>query len=155
MDTTWIISADEGRARIFSETDPAQAWQEVQDMVNNEARMRADEQFSDRLSPKAAGKSAHNTGGALPNSQYEPQQTPDVRAAQAFAREISDYLVAARQAGRFDMLALVAAPKFLGVLRQHLDPQLEPLVRLEIDKDYTHSSAQQLRGQIQAHQAQS
>jgi protein required for attachment to host cells len=87
----------------------------------------------------------------LPNSQYEPQQTPDERAAESFAKEISAYLLQARQAGRFDKLALVAAPKFLGELRKNLDPQLEPLVSLEINKDYTHSSGQQLRDQMQAH----
>lgn len=153
MDTTWIISADEGRARIFSESNPAEALQEVDDIVNSEARMRASEQFSDRLSPKAAGKSSHNTGGALPNSQYEPQQTPDERAAEMFAKELSARLLQAHQGGRFQKLALVAAPKFLGVLRQQLDPQLQPLVVMEINKDYTHSSGQQLRDQIQAHNA--
>lgn len=123
-------------------------------MVNSNARMRAAEQFSDRLDPKAAGKSSHGTGGALPNSQYEPQHTPDERAAESFAKEISAYLMQARQAGRFDRLALVAAPKFLGELRKNLDPQLVPLVSLEINKDYTHSGGQQLRDQIQAHNAQ-
>lgn len=153
MATTWIVSADEGRARVFAESNPADPLQEIEDMVNSAARMRASEQFSDRLDPKAAGSSTHGTGGARPNSQYEPQQTPDERAAQSFAKEISAYLLQARQAGRFDKLALVAAPKFLGELRKNLDPQLEPLVSLEINKDFTHSSGQQLRDQMQAHNA--
>jgi protein required for attachment to host cells len=154
MDTTWIVSADEGRARFFSESTPGEALQEVDNMVNNAARMTAAEQYTDRLDTKAAGKSIHNTGGALPNSQYEPQQTPDERAAELFARDVCAYLLQAQQAGRFQKLALVAAPKFLGVLRKHLGAQLQPLVTLEINKDYSHSSAHQLRDQIQAHNAQ-
>ena len=153
MDTTWIVSADEGRARIFSESNPSEAWQEVDDMVNSAARMTAAEQYTDRLDTKAAGKSIHNTGGALPNSQYEPQQTPDERAAESFARDICAFLLQAQQAGRFQKLALVAAPKFLGELRKHLGPQLQPLVTLEINKDYSHSSGQQLRDQIRVHNA--
>ena len=62
-------------------------------------------------------------------------------------------LLKAKQEGRFDRLALVAEPQFLGALRNQLDPQLKSLVSYEIDKDYAHSNGQQLRDQIRAHQA--
>ena len=45
----------------------------------------------------------------------------------------------------------MAAPAFLGALRSELDAQLKPLVTYEINKDYTHSSGQQLRDLIDAH----
>jgi protein required for attachment to host cells len=150
MDTVWIVSADAGRARIFSESTPDGPLQEVDDLVNTAARMRTNETYTDKLGPTSAGKSIHNTGGALPNKQYEPPQTPAEREAESFAKDISGMLLEAHRGGRFQKLALVAAPKFLGVLRMFLDPQLKPLVSLELDKDYTHSNAQQLREQLQA-----
>ena len=154
MDTTWIVTADEGRARIFSETDPARPLQEIDAMVNSGARMRTLDIVSDKMSPRAAGASVHGTGGATPTNQYEPQQTPEEREAELFAKSIAAYLLKAWQAGQFQQLELFAAPKFLGVLRMVLDPQIKPLVRLEVDKDYTHLSAHQLRAQMHAHERQ-
>lgn len=151
MDTAWIVSANTGRARIFAESKPDGALQEVDSLVNTSARMRANEKYSDRIGPLAAGQSSHNTGGALPSTQYEPQQTPEEREAESFARDVSARLLAGFRAGQFQKLVLVAAPRFLGVLRSILDPELKPLVRLELDKDYTQSNAQQLRAQLQAH----
>jgi protein required for attachment to host cells len=151
METTWIVTADAGRARIFSESNPAQPLEEIEDMVNTATRMRTAEKYTDRLGPTSAGQSIHNTGGAAPNKQYEPPQTPEEHESESFAKDISGFLLKGQQEGRFQKLALIADPKFLGVLRMFLDPHLKPLVNLEINKDYTHSAPQQLREQIQAH----
>ena len=155
MNTTWIVSADKGRARIFAETEPGQPLQEIEDMVNETARMRVSEIYTDKVGPTAAESSIHNTGGALPNKQYEQQTTPEELEAQRFAKDICARLQKAHEEGRFKRLALVAEPKFLGVLRMQLDPQLKSLVQLEINKDFSHSNAQQLRDQIIAHNAKS
>jgi protein required for attachment to host cells len=154
MDTTWIVSADAGRARIFSESNPSKPLLDIEDMVNSAARLRDSEINTDAGGVTAAGKSPHSTGGALPNNQYQPATTPEQHNAEIFARDISAFLLQAQRDGKFQKLALVAAPKFLGVLRVELDPQLKNLVSVEINKDYTHSNAQQLQEQIKAHQAQ-
>jgi len=150
---TWIISADAGRARIFSDTDGNSAYQEIEDLVDPLARTRMSDQVTDQAGPLAASQSIKSTGGALPNSQYEPNQTPEERNAQNFARDICAILLKAKNENRFDRLALVAEPSFLGELRAQLDPQLKSLVTFEINKDYSHSNGQQLRDQIQAYQA--
>ncbi len=151
MDTTWIVSADTGRAHIFAETNPAKPLQEIASMVNPAARLRTSDTYTDRLGPTSAGKSSHNTGGALPNKQYEPPQSPDEREAESFAKDICGYLLKARQEGQFTRLGLVAAPGFLGMLRKFLDPQLKTLLSYEINKDYTRVDARQLREQIRAY----
>ena len=145
METRWIVTADEGRARIFAESDPGKPLQEIDAMVHTGARMRTMDKVSDRLSPKAAGASRHSTGGATPTNQYEPQQTPQEREAEFFAKTVAGYLLKAWQAGQFHKLELFAAPKFLGVLRMVLDPQLKALVTHEASKDYTSLNAHQLR----------
>jgi protein required for attachment to host cells len=56
----------------------------------------------------------------------------------------------AHQQGRFQQLVISASPEFLGALRTFLDPHIKPLIKLEVNKDYTQSNAQQLREQLQA-----
>jgi protein required for attachment to host cells len=162
MQTTWIISANAGRARFFSESDPAEPLQEIEDMVNEGARLRDIDINTDELGATAAGKSSHNIGGnegagfahnakaGAPNKQYQPAQTPEQHETEKFAKDISNYLLEAHRDGRFQQLVLSASPQFLGALRANLDPQIKPLIKLEVNKDYTHSSAQELREQLRA-----
>ncbi len=154
MNATWIVSANASRARFFSQQNLTEPLEEIEDMVNEEARLRMLENTeSDKRGPTSATKSIHNVGAATPNKMYEPPQTPDKHSAELFARDIASYLLQGYQEGRFQQLSLVVSPQFLGMLRKLLDPQLESVVRLEINKDYTHFSPQQLLEQIQAHVA--
>jgi protein required for attachment to host cells len=150
MTATWIVSANASRARIFAQESAVGPLREVNDMINDQARLRALDIESDKRGPTSAGKSIHNTGGAAPNKQYEPAQTPEQHSAELFARDIVTYLQQAQQQGRFKQLSLVVAPKFLGMLRTQLTPQLQSAVNLEIDKDYTHSGPDELRRQMEA-----
>lgn len=153
MDTTWIVVANAGRARIFSRQGAEGALNEIDAMVNSAVRLRTAETETDRLGPTSAGKSIHNTGGALPNKAYEPPQTPTEHETELFARSIIAALLRGHQQSSLQRLALVASPQFLGLLRQLLDPQLKPLVDWELDKDYTQSCPSQLRDQLAARQA--
>lgn len=122
-------------------------------MVNDAVRLRTAETESDKIGPMAATKSAHNVGAALPNSGYEPNQTPTEHQTELFARSVADFLLQGQQENRFTRLTLVASPQFLGILRKLLDPNVESLVNLEINKDYTQSNPRQMLEQIQAHEA--
>ncbi len=155
MQTTWFITANAGRARIFSETDPKEPLLEVSDMDNATVRLHDADYVSDKVGPKAAGKSSHGIGAGegasgAPNKTYQPAQTPSEHEAEQFARDISEYLLQAHQEGRFRHLVISASPEFLGALRSVLDPQLKSLVTLEVNKDYTQYDAQQLRTQLHA-----
>jgi protein required for attachment to host cells len=167
MQTTWIISANAGRARFFSESDPAEPLQEVEDMVNSAVRLRVLETESDKIGPTAATNSGHNIGGTqgvgfahngkvgAPNKAYQPAHTPAEQEAEQFAKDISHYLMKAHEEGRFQQLVVSASPQFLGALRSFLDPHVKQLIKLELNKDYTHFNAQQLREQLHAQQAKS
>jgi protein required for attachment to host cells len=167
MQTTWIISANAGRARFYSESDPAQPLQEIEDMVNTAVRLRVLETESDKFGPTAATNSGHNIGGTqgvgfahngkvgAPNKTYQPAHTPAEQEAEQFAKDISHYLTEAHQAGRFQQLVISASPQFLGALRSFIDPHIKPLIKFELNKDYTHFSPQQLREQLQAERAKS
>ena len=162
MPTTWIITANAGRARFFSEDGPAEPLQELEDMVNNGARLRANEAETDRLGTMAAGKSSHNIGhgqggpgphnanAGAPNSQYEPNQTPAEHETELFAKGISHYLLKAQQEGRYQSLVISASPQFLGSLRSNLDQHVKAAVKQEFNKDYTQVPVHPLREQLQA-----
>jgi protein required for attachment to host cells len=150
MKTTWIVSANSSRARIFAAHIPSQNLEEIDDLVNDAARLRDIETQTDRIGTTAAGKSVHATGGQAPNKTYQPAETPTQHANHLFAKEVSEFLVHAHADGKFDELELVASPEFLGVLRSHLDDQLKPLVKQEINKDYTQSSKDELAQQLKA-----
>ena len=166
MQTTWIVAANGGRARIFAQTSPAQAPQEINDMVNTAQRMRVSETEPDNIGPTAAAGSAHNIGAAqggglpynakagAPNKAYQPAHTPEQIEAERFARDIAAYLLQAQREGRFHRLVIAAAPQCLGTLRAQLDPHLLPLLQLEVAKDYTQDSAQELGRHLQAARAQ-
>ena len=165
MRTTWIIAANAGRARIFCESDPAEPLQEIEDMVSNGARLRTQETETDRIGPMAAGSSGHGIGrsegagvanngkAGAPGKLYQPAHTPADLEAEQFARDISKYLVDAHQEGRFEQLVISASPQFLGALRTCMDPHIMALIKFELNKDYTHVSPHELRGQLDAAKA--
>lgn len=150
MNANWIVSANASRARFFAQMQASQDLEEINDMVNEAARLRASETESDRLGLHAAAKSSHKVGAPRTSSGYQPNQTPDAHQTELFARDVAAFLLQSHQQGKFQQLSLVASPQFLGVLRKLLDPQLASVVKLEINKDYTQLSAQQLLAQIHA-----
>ncbi len=167
MPTTWILAANAGRARFFAENGANEPLQELEDMVSPAAQLRTVDTETDTLSPTAASGTRHNIGGnegagmahnakaGAPNKLYQPAQTPDQHAADLFAKDVAEYLLKAQQEGRYQQLVLAASPEFLGVLRTKLNQQVQQAIKTEVNKDYTHSSGQQLREQLQAHAAKS
>jgi protein required for attachment to host cells len=163
MPTTWIIAANAGRARIFADAKSAKSLQEVEDMVNPAAQGRVSDIVTDRLSPRSAGNSGHNIGGGqgggfehaaqagAPGSDYQPAVTPAEHEAQKFAKDVAAYLLQGQQKGQYQHLIVSASPEFLGLLRTAIDPQVKALITHELNKDYTHSSGHELRGQLAAH----
>jgi protein required for attachment to host cells len=154
MGATWIVSANAGKAKFFSQANSSDPLVEVNDMVNDAARLRTVESETDKLGPTAATKSIHNVGGATPNKLYQPAQMPDEHQNEIFARDIASFLEHSHNEGAFQQLHLVASPQFLGLLRKIIEPRLGSLIDLEINKDYTQYSAAQLLEQIRAERAQ-
>ena len=150
MDATWIVSANAGRARIFAQSRDAGTLEEINDMVNPTARERVDATETDELGQRAAGKSRHGSGAPAQPNGYQPHQTPPQHQEELFARDVAHFLVAAHDEGRFRELCLVASPEFLGVLRRQVGDKLGGAIKLEINKDYTRASADELREHVQA-----
>ena len=145
MATTWIIAADESRARVLQVAGPDRL-DEIDDLVNPSGRAQ-DRELQTDAEPRfnghgGVGKAGSGrTGG--PGSDREAQGAVE-HSVRTFAREVGRYLDRARIDHRFDQLVLMAPPKFLGALRKELDKEVEKLVADELPKDLAGLSAREL-----------
>lgn len=150
MDATCILAANAGRARFFLRQRANARPEEINDMVNAQARLRTAETETDSLGQRAASKSIHSVGQPTQPSGYQPNQSPAEHQTELFARDVAEELLRLQSQGRFGKLILIASPEFLGVLRKLLDPKLLAAVSLEINKDYTQANADKLAEHIEA-----
>jgi protein required for attachment to host cells len=127
---TWILVADEGRARLLEAERADGALVERQSFVHEEARQHARDVVADRL-PRAH----ESVGGA--RHAIEPRTDLETVEASRFARELAAVLEQGRTAGRYQGLVLVAPPRFLGVLRGTLSDGVLRHVTGSLDKDVT------------------
>lgn len=137
MKSTWILVADSTRARIFTADSPSSPLEEIEDFSHTEGRLHDREMTSDLPGKiKSAGGGGH---------AFEQPTDPKKHEADTFAHRVSQYLEEAHNADRFEQLLIVAAPAFLGLLRNNLPEQIKKLVRFELDKDITLMSAADIR----------
>ena len=145
MATTWIIAADESRARVLQVAGPDRL-DEIDDLVNPSGRAQ-DRELQTDAEPRFNGHGgigkagSGRTGGRASDREAQGAVEHSVRT---FAREVGRYLDRARLDHRFDQLVLVAPPKFLGALRKELDKEVEKLVANELPKDLAGFSAREL-----------
>jgi protein required for attachment to host cells len=138
MATTWIIAADESRARVLQVTGRDQRLAEIDDLVNPAGRAQ-DRELQTDAEPRFSGRP-----GGGPASDREAQGAVE-HSVGVFARELGRYLDKARMEQRYDQLVLIAPPKFLGALRKELHKEVEKLVADELPKDLAWFNARDLQ----------
>ncbi|TRW92871.1 host attachment protein [Candidatus Methylobacter oryzae] len=137
MKLTWILVADNSRARIFTADSLSSPLEEIDDLCHTAGRLHDREITSDlpgRIS--SSGTVSHT---------YEQPNDPKKHEIDNFARRIAHYLEDALNAHRFEQLLIVAGPSFLGLLRNHLSEQLKQRVRFELNKELTALSVADIR----------
>jgi protein required for attachment to host cells len=139
MTTTWIVVADEGRARFLAQPQRGAELQAVEELTD--AAARADEADLQR---DAQGRRAHGGGGQVSSITTSAGADKLEQEADLFARRVADYLAQALQKQHFGALHIAAAPRFLGRLRQHLSPQVQQAVAQELDKDLLQLNGREL-----------
>ena len=141
MTAIWILAADRARARIFTVESSRGPLLETEDLVHPEARLRAQGLTSD-----APGRTYD--GGRQGGHSVGHEDDPERVEAQRFAKEVCDALASARKAGRFEKLYVVAAPTFLGLLRECLDSATRRLVAKELDKNLAAHAPEEIRAHL-------
>jgi protein required for attachment to host cells len=65
---------------------------------------------------------------------------------------VADYLQQGHANESYKKLVIAAGPEFLGTLRKLLDKSVSGAIILELNKDYTNLSPQDLQAQVKQHQ---
>lgn len=142
MHSTWIVVADAGRGRIF-EMQQKGHLVEIEDFANPAERERNADLRTD-----AHGR-FYGMGERQEGHTVEPPVSPKEHEAELFASHIAEYLDKARNGNKYSSLRLIAAPSFLGVLRNKLGKEVMKLVDQELDQDLTKISARELEQRLE------
>lgn len=144
MSTTWVVVADEAIARILQRSARHHPLTSVEELTDPDAHARGRDLRRDAEGRRAAGA----TAGSRQNTPHRLMPTANVTAsagedeqhleAEGFARQVAEHLQQALQQKYFDELRIVAAPRFLGLLRKALSPEVERTVVEEVNKDLVH-----------------
>ena len=124
---TWILVADNCRARIFVADKSAAPLNEIRTLTYPEARLHEGDLVSDKGGrDRSPGVASHGFNGEDSHKQDN---------AERFAAQVCAELESARNAGALRKLYVIAAPSFLGMLRRHQSGPLRQLIAGEIDKN--------------------
>ncbi|MEQ8798991.1 MAG: host attachment protein [Salinisphaeraceae bacterium] len=144
MHRTWIVVADSARARIFERDGRWQPLAELQGLAHPESRLHHGD-----LKTGGRGEQQESTGRASHASDWST--TPSQQEAKRFAREVADTLHEGRTQNRFERLVLVAAPAFLGRLRDKLDGPTQHCVTQTLDKNWARHATPDIQGLLEQH----
>ena len=137
MQPTWIVVADAGRARVLEMQDTDHL-AEIENFINPAERNdNADIDTDSR--GRFYGKGEREEGHTA-----EPAVQPKEHEAELFAITIAKYLDDARSQNKYAKLQLIAAPAFLGLMRNKLDSNVMNLVERELPKDLSKASLPQI-----------
>ncbi len=138
MASTWVLIADNTRARLFLASNRLSPLQEINTLVHPEARLHEQELTSDLPGRSYKGDGSGRHGMA---DTTEPKRQEAIN----FAREISNHLEEARKKGELKQLIIIAAPMLLGLLREQLSNTTRKLITMELDKNITQLKPDEIR----------
>jgi protein required for attachment to host cells len=120
---TWIVVAHRGGARLLLQEDDG-TFEVLESMDNPEGRR------------EGAGEVPRAPDSHRSTKPSEPRDSQRSHAAKTFASELAHKLQHGRIEQSYDELVLIAAPRFLGALRNALDGATAARVRGTLDKDF-------------------
>lgn len=136
---TWVVVANGAMARVFEFSHGKLTELEV--LAHPETRMHGHDLVTDKpgFAYSSMGHGRHT---------MEPTVQPQKNEAQHFSKEVAHYLNHAHRKGSFQALHLIAAPMFLGLLRQDLSSEIKKGLLSTIDKDLIEESPLQIRSYL-------
>lgn len=141
MQKTWVVAAESSRARVFAADNRVGPLTEVEDFAHVEGRARDQDLVSDKAG-RGFGVSVEGRHGVEKQGDAKHNDTV------AFARRIVERIEMGRAKGEFEQLVLIAAPEFLGILRQQLSANTMKLVGKTIDKNLVQKNESEIRGYV-------
>ena len=131
--TSWILVADGSRARIFEAGAREERITEIADLANPQGKSSDNELAS------------YSPGEGRPGPRTSTQENSSAdHTVDLFSKYLARYLEKARTEHRYERVYLIAAPEFLGRLRQDLTAEVRKLVADELDKDISWFNARDI-----------
>lgn len=127
--TYWIVVANEAQAIIYTRSERRSPLVESLSLENAEARKKKGEILTDR------GGRSFDSFGAGRHTMAIEKTDPKKQAAIAFAKQVAERIAKVVHEGSCRGYALVAAPRFLGLLRDAVSRQCKMAPFRTIDKD--------------------
>jgi len=140
--TGWVVVADEAIARFLTTTEAPGVLDPLEALTDPAAHAKEGELHVNDAGRRGGRVSSDGGQGGGGPATVTASAGVDNRhlEARAFARRVAQHLATALQQKRYDTLRIVAAPRFLGHLRQELDAGVRAVVVDELDKDLVHAS---------------
>ncbi len=141
-----ILVANESAALFYDVSDSAEGLQLAGKISDPLARLHDRDLVSDRPGRRADHAPIQSgRRGATPRHATSSEHDAHVHEIETFARQVAHELEAARGAGQFDRLVIMAGPKFLGMLRAVLPTGVKATVASEVPKDLVNHPVQAIR----------
>ncbi len=139
MKLTWLVVADNSKARIFEVDSHSGPIVELETIVHTQSRLHEQDMTSDL--PGRRGGGINGSGGNV----YEAENSPKEQESINFAREVANEIEDGRKNNKFKQVMLVAAPGFLGNLRNALSVQAKKVISFELAKNLSQLRADKIR----------
>lgn len=137
MARTWVVVADSSRARIFSAQTPSAPLDELESLTHPASRQHERDITSDLP--------GRNTGSNGNKHAMGMETEPKKQEAINFAKQIASRLDQGLNKKEYIELVVVAAPSFLGLLREQLSNNVSRSLVLEMDKNLTQHTPDDIR----------
>lgn len=141
-----VLIADEAIAKLMALPKPGADLVEVHAMTDPGAHTTEAEMHRDAHGRRhgGAGSGVRSSGNATTSAGDSDRHLQ----AERFAKQVAAELTRQFRDKRFERLHIVAAPRFLGLLRQHLSADVAAVVEDEKAKDLIHLNAAALTAHL-------
>ena len=125
----WVVVADESKVKVYAKDLRSDPLQDLFSLDNPIAREKMENLISDRggRSFDSHGEGRHTLSGEKSDAKKQ--------ASLAFAKQLAEHISGAINNGTCRSFALIAAPRFLGVLRDALATVGNTTPVVSIDKE--------------------
>jgi protein required for attachment to host cells len=125
----WAVVADESTAIVYAHAIRSGPLRKAFSLSNEAARMKVDQLLSD------SGGRSFDSKGKGRHTMASDRTDPRKQAALKFAKQIAERIAKAMHDGSCRGFALIAAPKFLGVLREAVSVATSAAPYKTVDKE--------------------
>ena len=139
--TTCVLVADASRARFFEAPLPKDGLTEIEELVHPASKQHPKDMASDEpgVSHDRVGQGVHGM-----------EQETDIKKQEAirFAKEVVDKLNELQQKKDYVKLYVIAAPAFLGLLRNKFSTNTKKIIVDEINKNLSTFTIEEIRAHL-------